>query len=136
MNTQFCYSPMPKRLSTLIEDATDVIASEGPKRDCSILISEEVNIQAIGQKSSLRNEFGVPEEIIDAKKCLVMPGLVNNHSHIAMTLLRGLAEDLPILSWLRDKIWPLEANLKPWQIEVGAVVGVAECLLTGTTTVN
>jgi 5-methylthioadenosine/S-adenosylhomocysteine deaminase len=136
MNIQFCYSSMPKRLSTLIEDATVVIASDGPKRDCSILISEEGNIQGIGQKSSLRNEFGVPEEIIDAKKCLVMPGLVNNHSHIAMTLLRGLAEDLPILNWLRDKIWPLEANLKPWQIEVGAVVGAAECLLTGTTTVN
>lgn len=128
---------MERRTSTLIEDAAVVITSDGPRKNCSVLISEDGFIQEIAGKEELRNNSGItPEKTVSAKKCLVMPGFVNNHSHISMTLLRGLAEDLPILNWLRDKIWPLEANLKPWQIEVGAMVGVAECLLTGTTTVN
>ncbi len=120
-----------------MEDAAVVLTDKGPVKDCSILISEEGRIRAIASKSSIREEYGsVWEETIDAKECIMMPGMINNHSHIAMTLLRGLAEDLPILNWLRDKIWPLEANLKPWQIEVGGIVGAVESLLSGTTNVN
>ncbi len=131
-----CYVPAEKRRSTLIEDAAVIIAAEGPRKNTSLLISETGNIEAIGPKSEIKEKFDAAEIALSARKLLVMPGFVNNHSHIAMTLLRGLAEDLPLLSWLRDKIWPLEANLKPWQIEVGAAVGAAECLLSGTTNVN
>jgi 5-methylthioadenosine/S-adenosylhomocysteine deaminase len=131
-----CYRPLDKRRRTLIENTTVTITSKGPVKDCSILISENGLIEKIGTRSEILRSSGEIEQVVDATKCLAMPGFINNHSHIAMTLLRGLAEDLPILNWLRDKIWPLEATLKPWQIEIGAAIGVAECLLSGTTTVN
>jgi 5-methylthioadenosine/S-adenosylhomocysteine deaminase len=51
------------------------------------------------------------EELIDASGCLVMPGLINTHSHIPMTFFRGLADDLSLDIWLNKYIWPLEAKL-------------------------
>lgn len=51
------------------------------------------------------------EELIDATGCLVIPGLINTHSHIPMTYFRGLADDLPLDIWLNKYIWPLEAKL-------------------------
>jgi 5-methylthioadenosine/S-adenosylhomocysteine deaminase len=91
---------------------------------------------AIGDKAQIRRKHGAWESSIDATHCLVMPGFVNNHSHVAMALLRGLAEDLPLLNWLREKVWPIEKKLKPRQIELGAALGAAEALLSGTTSVT
>ncbi len=125
--------PLPSPHSLLIEDAKVVLTPSGPIRHASILISER-KIRAIGDKSEIKREHGSWDESIDAKDCVAMPGLVNIHSHIAMSLLRGLAEDLPLLNWLQDRIWPLEAKLKPEHIELGAAVGAAEALLSGTTT--
>ena len=50
-------------------------------------------------------------EVVDVSGCVVMPGLVQTHVHLVQTLFRGLAEDMPLLPWLRTRIWPLEAAL-------------------------
>jgi len=73
------------------------------------------------------------DEELDAEGCLVMPGLVNAHTHVAMTLLRGHADDKPLDRWLREDIWPVEAALEPDDIAAGAALGVLEMIKSGTT---
>ena len=70
---------------------------------------------------------------IDAAGCLVVPGLVQAHLHLCQTLFRGLSEERPLLAWLRERIWPLEAAHDPVSLRASARLGIAELLLTGTT---
>ncbi|ELZ83980.1 amidohydrolase [Haloferax sp. Atlit-6N] len=73
------------------------------------------------------------DETLDAEGCLVTPGLVNAHCHVAMTLLRGYADDKPLDAWLREDIWPAEAALTPEDVRVGAELGLVEMIKSGTT---
>ncbi len=74
-------------------------------------------------------------EIIDASGCYVMPGIVQAHVHLVQTLMRGVAEDLPLLEWLRRRIWPLEAAHDEASLRASVRVGLHELLTTGTTCV-
>jgi len=76
-----------------------------------------------------------PRHIIDASGCVVMPGLVQTHIHLVQTLFRGLADDVPLLAWLRRFIWPLEAAHDESSLRASAELGAAELLLGGTTTI-
>lgn len=74
-------------------------------------------------------------ETIDASGGLVLPGLVNSHTHLPMTLFRGLADDLPLDTWLNEHIFPAEgAHLQTDNVLWGALLACAEMLLGGTTT--
>jgi 5-methylthioadenosine/S-adenosylhomocysteine deaminase len=74
-------------------------------------------------------------EIIDASGCLVLPGLVNTHTHLPMSLFRGLADDLPLMTWLNDHIFPAEGRfIKRETVYAGAMLAIAEMILAGTTT--
>jgi 5-methylthioadenosine/S-adenosylhomocysteine deaminase len=73
------------------------------------------------------------DEILEGHKKLVMPGFVNAHTHLAMVLLRGYADDLPLKRWLEEEIWPLEAKLTSDEIYWGAQLGMAEMIRSGTT---
>jgi 5-methylthioadenosine/S-adenosylhomocysteine deaminase len=74
-------------------------------------------------------------EVVDASGCIVMPGLVNVHSHLAMTCFRGLADDLPLMTWLNDHIFPAEAKfIDRKTVYAGAMLAIAEMILSGTTT--
>ncbi len=71
---------------------------------------------------------------IDAGGGVVMPGLVNTHTHLPMTLFRGLADDLPLVDWLDDHIFPAEARfIDPQTVRWGTLLACAEMLLSGTT---
>jgi len=72
-------------------------------------------------------------DTIDASKFLVMPGLVNTHTHLAMTLFRGYADDMPLQEWLRDYIWPKEMKLTPQDCYYGNLLGIIEMIKSGTT---
>lgn len=74
-----------------------------------------------------------PREHLDLAKMLVLPGLVNAHSHAAMTFLRGLADDMPLMEWLTTRIFPVEARLRADIVRTGSLLGFAEMLRTGTT---
>lgn len=74
-----------------------------------------------------------PAEVLDLSGCLVLPGLVNTHTHAPMTLLRGLADDKPLMPWLTEDIWPIEGRLTPEHMELGMALACAEMLRTGTT---
>ena len=77
-------------------------------------------------------ELGGDDEL-DASGGLVIPGLVNAHTHVAMTLLRGYADDKPLDAWLQEDIWPVEAELTAEDVRVGAELGLVEMIQTGTT---
>jgi 5-methylthioadenosine/S-adenosylhomocysteine deaminase len=74
------------------------------------------------------------EKIIDGHGKVAIPGLINCHTHLAMTLFRGIAEDQPLEKWLKETIWPLEAKLKPEDVYDGALLGCLEMIKSGTTT--
>ena len=76
-----------------------------------------------------------PVETIDATGCAVMPGLVNTHTHLPMTCFRGLADDLPLMEWLHEHMFPAEAkHVNREMIYRGALLGMAEMIRSGTTT--
>ncbi len=70
---------------------------------------------------------------IDCRGKLVMPGLVNTHCHAAMTLQRSYADDIPLMSWLNDYIWPFESRQTPDDVALGMTLGIVEMLLGGVT---
>ena len=72
-------------------------------------------------------------ERLELGNALLMPGLVNAHTHVAMTAFRGLADDLPLMQWLTTEIFPREEHLTPEIVELGALLGCAEMIRTGTT---
>ncbi|GAB3831062.1 amidohydrolase [Kribbella italica] len=73
-------------------------------------------------------------EVLDATGLLAVPGLTNAHTHSPMVMMRGAAEDLSIDNWFNQKIWPMEMNLTPDRVRVGARLACAEMLLAGVTT--
>lgn len=75
------------------------------------------------------------KHLIDAKGKLVLPGLINTHTHSPMTILRGYADDLQLKEWLYDHIFPVEAKfINPENVRTGTRLAIAEMLLNGTTT--
>ncbi|MBF0413033.1 MAG: amidohydrolase [Desulfamplus sp.] len=73
--------------------------------------------------------------VIDAKSGIVMPGLVNTHTHLPMSLFRGFADDIPLITWLNDYIFKLEEKyIQPETVQCGTLLSCAEMLLSGTTT--
>jgi len=74
------------------------------------------------------------DKIIDARNKLVMPGLVNAHTHSGMTILRNFANDLALEEWLFNNVFPVEAKLTPEDIYWGTLLGIAEMIKSGTTT--
>ncbi len=73
------------------------------------------------------------DETLDASNGLVIPGLVNAHTHVSMTLLRGYADDKELDAWLQEDIWPVEAGLEAGDVKAGAKLGIAEMIRSGTT---
>ena len=97
----------------------------------SILISED-KISEIGENISIPQGC----EIIDAKRKVVVPGLINSHTHLAMNLLKGYADDMKLHEWLTKEVWPFEAKMTAEDIEFGAKLGAFESISSGATCVN
>jgi 5-methylthioadenosine/S-adenosylhomocysteine deaminase len=93
----------------------------------------EADIVAVGPKDELAGRF-VAERVLDYPQGLILPGLINAHTHAAMALFRGLADDLPLEEWLNSHIFPAERHLDYQFVYWGTKLAVAEMLLSGTTT--
>lgn len=118
-------------MSILIKNAQILTMLEDKLSIGDILINDD-KIAAIGTVAAdlLTGE----EQIIDASGKLAMPGLVNAHTHAAMTLLRSYADDLELMSWLNDEIWPAEDRMGSEDIYWGTLLAIAEMIKGGTTT--
>lgn len=101
-------------------------------QDCSLIIHQGC-IESIHPTDGALQEYA-PRQHIELPHHVLMPGLVNCHTHAAMSLLRGYADDLPLTRWLKDHIWPAE---KRWVdadfVRDGTQLALAEMLRTGTT---
>jgi 5-methylthioadenosine/S-adenosylhomocysteine deaminase len=93
-----------------------------------VLVDQETGtIEAVG------TDVADGDETLDADGGLVIPGLVNAHTHVAMTLFRGHADDKPLDAWLQEDIWPVEAELQAEDVAAGTRLGIAEMIRSGTT---
>lgn len=81
------------------------------------------------------NNF-VYEKIINGKDKLAMPGLINTHTHLPMSLLRNYADDMPLWKWLTEKVWPIENKLTEEDIYWGTMLSIAELIMSGVTCFN
>jgi 5-methylthioadenosine/S-adenosylhomocysteine deaminase len=78
----------------------------------------------------------VPHDtVIDARGGYLLPGFIQTHVHLCQTLFRGFADDLPLLEWLRLRVWPMEAAHSPFTLRASVELAAAELLRTGTTSV-
>ncbi|HWQ40957.1 MAG TPA: amidohydrolase [Desulfosporosinus sp.] len=94
---------------------------------------EDDRILSVGELGSAPSGF-VPDRILDLPNDVVMPGLINTHTHAAMTLLRSYADDLPLMPWLNEKVWPFEEKLTDEDIYWGTALALCEMIRSGTTT--
>ena len=113
----------------LIKNAFILNSDNSESKKQSLLIKNDL----IAEISDEIDESNV-DKIIDAKGKILLPGFINTHTHLSMTLFRGLADDLSLDSWLNDHIWPMEANLNGDYCYIGALLGAVELIKSGTTT--
>ncbi len=99
-------------------------------KDGTVAVKEDKIIFA-GDKKDMPAYKSI--KTINAKGGIIMPGLVNTHTHAPMTCFRGLADDLPLMTWLNDYIFPAEANLNPDMVYKGSLLACAEMIMSGTT---
>jgi 5-methylthioadenosine/S-adenosylhomocysteine deaminase len=117
-------------MSTLLITDGQVLHPDHSVSRADVLVDQEAGaIDAVGDPDDLP----AGDDELDAGGGLVIPGLVNAHTHVAMTLLRGYADDKPLDRWLREDIWPVEAELTPGDVRVGAELGLLEMIRSGTT---
>lgn len=113
--------------------AITMTKDKAPIPEARVLVSKG-RITDIGKADEVKLPSDGQFEIIDAHDAIIMPGLINAHTHSAMTLFRGMADDLPLKQWLFEKIFPAEAKfLTPETVYWGALLGCLEMIASGTT---
>lgn len=111
----------------------DVVDAEKVLRNHAVLV-EGKEIMAVVPAEKVR-EFE-PDEVYGGEGFFIIPGLINAHTHVAMTKFRGLGEDMPTEEWLKEIIWPMELEWTAREIRKWARIGVMEALMNGSTTIN
>lgn len=114
-------------MADLIIRGGRVLTMDGAIIDNGVVVVDNGLISFVGKTTDEKSD-----KVIDAKGCAVMPGLINAHTHLSMTLFRGFADDLPYNEWTK-KIQQAEMKLTPADIRAGAYLGVLEMIKTGTT---
>jgi len=115
----------------LIKDV-EILSMKDEKREIVVgdILIEDQYIKDIGKLNYDSSQV----DIINGKNCLALPGLVNCHTHVAMTLLRGYADDMELMPWLKEKIWPAEEKLTGEHVYCGSMLAALEMIKSGTTT--
>jgi 5-methylthioadenosine/S-adenosylhomocysteine deaminase len=114
-------------MADLIIRGGHVLTMDGAIIDNGVVVVDNGLITFVG-----RNTDEKADKVIYAKGCAIMPGLINAHTHLPMTLFRGFADNLPYDEWTK-KIQPAEMKLTPAEVRAGAYLGMLEMIKTGTT---
>lgn len=96
------------------------------------LLVEDDKIAAVDKAAKIRAK-PKPDKVIDARGKLVIPGLIDAHTHMLGCMVRGLGADMSLLEWLQRHQWPFLANLSEKEVRIGALLGCAEAIKTGST---
>jgi 5-methylthioadenosine/S-adenosylhomocysteine deaminase len=111
------------------------VVPAGVLEDCALVVDAGRIVATVGRDALLR-DFA-PRETIELPRHALIPGLVNAHTHAAMTLLRGVADDVPLDAWLKEYIWPREGRfVTPEFVHDGVTLGAVEMLRGGITCCN
>ncbi|HEV2913284.1 MAG TPA: 5'-deoxyadenosine deaminase [Pyrinomonadaceae bacterium] len=116
------------KTSILIKGGTLVTMDEMDSVVTGDLCIEDGRIASVGEDRDLEAEV-----VIDAGGCVVVPGFVQTHIHLCQTLFRGAADDLPLIDWLKKRIWPMEAAHTAASVRASARLAIAELIKGGTT---
>ena len=129
-------NPMEQELDILIAGGTLLtMAAPGEIIEEPIIGIRDGKILFVGREPFPVGFAPKALEVIDASGLLLMPGLVNVHTHLPMVLFRGLADDLPLMKWLTDHIFPVEGRfVNRDTVYAGSILAIAEMILSGTTT--
>ncbi len=119
-------------MDILIKGTVIPVTGPGEILRDGVVAVRDGKIVYVGRPEGL-NGF-TPERVIGGAETAVLPGLVNAHTHAAMTLFRSYADDLPLMDWLKEEIWPLENRLEAADVYRGTILACVEMLLGGTTT--
>jgi len=125
-----------KTVVDLIVSGGTVVTMDGARRviENGAIAIKAGRIEAIGRAGDIDQKYAA-REVINATGKVVVPGLINGHTHVPMTLFRGLADDLDLQEWLNKYIFPAEAkNVTEEFVRVGTRLGLAEMIRAGTTT--
>ena len=117
---------------TLLKGATLVTMNEAREVLSGDLFIDGDEIAGIGERAQGRKRV---DETIDCSGCLIIPGFIQPHIHLCQTLFRGTADNLELLDWLKDRIWPFEAAHTFESLFISALLGGAELLRSGTTSI-
>lgn len=123
---------MGKKKRILLRGGTLVTMNEERQVGAGDLYLEEGEIRGIGERAAAGRSV---DETLDVTGCLVIPGLIQPHIHLCQTLFRGFADDLELLDWLQQRIWPFEAAHTRDSLYTSALLGAAELLRSGTTAI-
>jgi 5-methylthioadenosine/S-adenosylhomocysteine deaminase len=123
---------MPKKKRILLRGGTLVTMNRDRHVGVGDLYLEDGVIRGLGERA---NGGRRADEIIDVEGRLVIPGLIQPHIHLCQTLFRGHADDLELLDWLSQRIWPFEAAHTDASLYISALLGGAELLRSGTTAI-
>ena len=110
-----------------------VLDVRGIKKDSAVLF-EDGEIYGVIREEELKN-WDV-DEVFGGSDYLIIPGLINAHTHVAMTKFRGFGDDMPLDEWLNEVIWPMEREWEPEEVYKWALIGIAEAVASGSTTIN
>ncbi|MBI1877213.1 MAG: amidohydrolase [Chloroflexi bacterium] len=97
---------------------------------------ENDRIGAVGAGKPPHDLLARAERVIDATHLAVLPGLINAHTHLSQTFMRGLGDDKPLLDWLKQVMWPLQAAMTPEDMRLASLLGLVENLRCGVTAVG
>ncbi|GFN23964.1 amidohydrolase [Thermanaeromonas sp. C210] len=120
-------------MKKLLIKGCSIVPVKGPVIDKGAIAIAGDRLAYVGREEGLPSGWE-EGEIIRAEGKVALPGLVNIHTHAAMTLFRGYADDLPLRQWLEEKIWPVENKLDREDIYWGTQLALAEMIRSGTTT--
>ncbi|MFQ5871354.1 MAG: amidohydrolase [Candidatus Geothermarchaeales archaeon] len=96
--------------------------------------TEDDRIVAVGKTDDLDRDFMGSENVIEASDMVVLPGLIDAHVHLAQAMIRGCADDVPLIAWLRERVWPLQGNYTAEDGRLSAMLCMLEMIKSGTTT--
>jgi 5-methylthioadenosine/S-adenosylhomocysteine deaminase len=116
--------------STLIRNATIVTMNDRFEIVDGALLVRDGRIAVVGALPA-----GRYDRVIDAQGSYLLPGFIQTHIHLCQTLFRGSADDMPLLEWLKRRVWPMEAAHTPATLRASVRLAAAELLLSGTTSV-
>ncbi len=120
-------------MSLLIRNCSWIVTQDPSRtvmRDASVYV-EDGRITHTGRETPR-----TADRILDGEGMILLPGLINTHTHVPMVIFRGYADDMPLQEWLSNKIWKLEPNMTSEECYWAAMLGCLEMITSGTTTFN